>query len=251
MTNPKDWLYRSQSILGPLSLDGMEQKDIQAIAQVMAEQGVGIKTAYRDCLYHRKRFIAGTSLATNSPTSFFGVAINQQDAVANAPATTYTATNIDTNITQQGQIAKGQTFVVMSVQLELITTGATFTTITNGDPTAPEALAATSATNFMRALRYAGFFSLTIGERQYERGLIADFPQGPYGAIGFAGGGLATNLESLVNNGLGRERKCSPFHVIDAGRLFAAQIQWQSALVPTNNFSIVARLDGVRFTSVQ
>lgn len=250
--NIKGWNYTNQHIYGPLTTDNIEPRDWQLIANEMQANGQGLRTVYRDCIYHRKRFVAGTALNVTSPTTFFNIQKGAVDAVGNAPGTNYTTQDIDTNMLQASQISKGQTFVVMSVQLEVIMHGGTYTTLAAGDPTGPEAAAVVSATNMALALRYAGNFQLTIGERLYERGLIADFPQGPYGLIGFAGGlGVATNNESIVNNGLGRERRCEPFHVIDAGRQFQADLYWRNALVPTNTFSIVARLDGLRFTSVQ
>jgi len=249
--DPRQWAYQNKHVLGPISLDNLEPGDVQTIMKEMEAHQMGLRTVYRDCIYHRKRFVVTTALNVTSPTTFFTIQRGSQDTVANAPGTSYTTQDIDTNMLQPGQLSKGQTFIVQSVQLELILTGATDTTVTSGDTLDPTAAAAVSATNLARAIRYAGCFYLTIGERQYERGLIADFPQGPYGNIGFAGGGAATNFESLVQNGLGRERRCEPYHVIDAGRQFQADLFWRNAFVPTRSFSIVARLDGIRFTSVQ
>lgn len=252
MNATEQWIYKNRHIYGPLTADNIEPQDWEYVAEQIRAHGAGLRTVYRDCIYHRKRFVVTTALNVTSPTTFFTIQKGAQDTVGNAPGTAYTTQDIDTNMLQPSQLSKGQTFIVMSVQLELILTGATFTTLTSGDPTSPEAAAVTSAVNMARAIRYAGCGYLQIGERQYERGLIADFPQGPYGMIGFAGGlGVATNNESCVNNGLGRERRCEPFHVIDAGRQFQYDLYWRTALAPTNSFSIVCRLDGLRFTSVQ
>jgi hypothetical protein len=239
-------VLKLKQLLGPLSLDYIKPEDLAVLLQ---EAGMGVKTAYRDTIYDRDRYVASTAVPTQTRT-FFSVPVGQTQAVANAAATTYTKTLIDTNVTTPNQLARGQIFIVQSIQIMVIFAGATDTTLSGGDTTDPTALAAVSATNHMRAVALSADIRFVLGERPYESGPLWLFPS-EYGISGFAGGGAANNFESIAQNGFSRCRRCHPYHTIDAGRRFAIEFTWRNILTPARSFSLVAMLDGIRLTSVQ
>lgn len=205
-------------------------------------------------LYDTARFKAGTAIPTQ-PLLFFTVPLGQEAQVVNAPAEKYIKTLIDTNLESAGQLSKGREFIVHSVQAEVVVSGATDTTYgTTGPgtelPTDPTAAQAVSATNLQNAILRSAYLKFIVGEKEYEVGKLIHFPS-PYGISGFAGGGSATNFESIANNGFGRPYRLPVPRHIDGLRNFRVEVAFLNPLTPTRNFSLVVTLEGLLLRPVQ
>lgn len=233
---------------GYLTTDYLSGADMALLG---AAQGV-LKRMYRDCKYDRQRYISGTAVPT---TEFiiYSIPKGQTGAVANSSATTFTKTDIDTNMAVPNALPRDEVLICQSIQVLLEFVGAIDTTITNGEALNPTPTGTPgSVTNNMRCASFGATVQLVIGSAVYEYGPIWEFPAGPYAKSGFAGAGISTtSTESFIQNGIGRARMCNPWHVIDAGRQFLLKLNWRDAWTPQTLFYMTFILDGVTLTAVQ
>lgn len=218
--------------------------------------GLTLKDAYGYRLYDTFRIKAGTALPT-STFYFFQTPIGQQQAGLNF-ATQYAKTKIDTNMQSAGQIQKGRLFVVHSMQVRLIESGATDTTYGSSGagtemPTAPAGSAAVSLVNEEKALLEGGFCTFQVDNRDFEEGKFIHFPS-PYGISGFAGGGIPgttnTDTVAVANNGFGRPYRFPLPRYIDGLRQFQVAFQFAYAITPTRNSNLELCLEGLLYRSV-
>jgi hypothetical protein len=224
--------------------------------EYVAPNGQRIKDAYGYRLYDTFRIKAGTALPTNT-FLFFQVALGGQVAGLNF-TTQYAKTKIDTNLQSSGQIQKGRLFVIHSMQIRLIESGATDTTYGSSGagtelPTAPAGAAAVSLVNEEKALLEGGFCTFQVDNRDYEEGKFIHFPS-PYGISGFAGGGIPgtsnTDAVAVANNGFGRPYRFPIPRYIDGLRQFQVAAQFAYAITPTRNSNLECCLEGFLYRSV-
>ena len=241
-------LFNPPQIMGPLVMENVAASDLQ----VLAQNNWQVKRMFRDTIYQRQRYVAGSVVPTNELT-LFSTTLGNQMFVVNSTATSFQATQIDTNISQSNQLPKGDIFICTSIQIMLQFVGALDTTITAGEALVPTPVGTPpSVTNNMRCALTGGYVYLTIGSATYETAPIWAFPAGPYGLSGFAGAGISsTSTESFMQNTMGRARECRPWHVIDPGRLFSLKLRWIDAWTPQTLFYMTFMLDGFRLTDVQ
>jgi hypothetical protein len=240
-------IFQPWQIMGPLVAENLTASDF-ALLQANNAQ---VKRAYRDTLYDRQRYVTGTAVPTGE-IIVYSIPLGQQGNVINATATTYSKTQIDTNINQPNQLPKGDVFICTSIQVKLEFVGALDTTITSGEALVPTPTGTPpSVTNNMRCALYGGYIQMVIGPTNYESGPLWQFPAGPYAMSGMAGAGISTtSTESFIQNGIGHPRQCNPWHVIDPGRLFMIKLRWIDAWTPQTLFYLTFILDGIRLTDV-
>ncbi len=226
------------------------------MAGVPAPNGQVFKDAYGYRLYDTWRIKAGTALPTNQ-FFFFQIPLGSTQPGLNF-ATTYSKTKIDTNMQSNGQIQKGRLFVIHSMQIRLIESGATDTTYGSSGagtemPTAPAGAAAVSAVNEEKALLEGGFATFQVDNRDYEEGKFIHFPS-PYGISGFAGGGIPgtsnTDAVAVANNGFGRPYRFPLPRYIDGLRQFQVAFQFAYAITPTRNSNLECCLEGFLYRDV-
>jgi hypothetical protein len=240
-------VWRPPQIMGPLVAENLTPSDYS----LLQSSGANLKKMFRDCIYDRQRYVSGTAVPTTQIV-VFSTPVGQQKTVINSPATTYSATLIDTNVSQANQLPKGDIFVITSIQVKLEFVGAIDTTITSGEALVPTPTGTPpSVTNNMRCALYGGYIQLKLGPINYELGPLWQYPAGPYTLSGMAGAGISTtSSESFIQNGFGRPRECKPWHVIDPGRSFMILLQWIDAWTPQSLFYLTFILDGFRLTDV-
>ena len=235
------------NIFGPLVAENLTTQDYSLLQQ----NNFMLKRMFRDRIYERTRYISGTAVPT-TPLTLFSHTLGGSATVINSSATSYSVTQIDTNITQANQLPKGDIFICTSMQAHVFIPGALDTTITNGEALNPTPTGTPPAVvNTMRCLIYGGFLALNIGPTQYEMSPIWAFPAGPYAISGMAGAGISTtSTESFVQNGNNVPVQCKPWHVIDPGRNFNVKLTWIDAWTPQTLFYLTILLDGFRLTDV-
>lgn len=226
------------------------------MAAVKAPDGSLWKDAYGLRLYDTFRIKAGTVLPT-SQFLFFQQPLGSQQAGLNFAAQ-YAKTLMDTNMQSNGQIQKGRLFVVHSMQIRLIESGATDTTYGSAGagtemPTAPAGAAAVSAVNEEKALLEAGFVTFQVDNRDFEQGKFIHFPS-PYGISGFAGGGVPgttnTDTVAVANNGFGRPYRFPIPRYLDGLRQFQVAGQFGYGITPTRNANLECCLEGFLYRDV-
>lgn len=230
--------------------------------------GTLTKQVLDDCLYDSKYFAAGTALPTTT-IRFFQVAVGQQDTVANSGAVAFTKTQADTNIVQAGQLERGQTFVVRSIEMivtcpsnfDLTVQGSGNTTLGLTFPTSAvqtNATAGVIASNLVDAFVKRGVIRLKVGNNYFEGGQMIQFPS-QFGLSGFAASsftGTAVAVvttvptDGAVNNGFGRPRQLLYPREIVAGQNFAIELEFPVSFTPSRNTEIIAILRGERYRDV-
>lgn len=76
---------------------------------------VDLKQTVDYCAYDTKYFVAGTAV-NSADIIYFATPINGIDQLGNNPAVTFTKNPMNTNMVQGGQLQRGETLVVTSLQ---------------------------------------------------------------------------------------------------------------------------------------
>jgi hypothetical protein len=230
--------------------------------------GMDIKQVLDDTLYDTKYFVAGTAVSS-ADIAFFSVPLNNQDAVANSAAVTFSKTPMNTNMTQAGQLERGQLFLIESIQIMVSVPGNFDLTVqSTGNTTLPATLptsaVATNATagvlsaNLAAAILKAGVGKLKVGSNFFENGPLIQFPSefgvSTNGTSAFSGTATAavTTVPSDVtsNNGFGFCRYLRFPRIIEAGQNFQWTVNFFNLFTPSRNFEIQTILKGFRFRDV-
>ncbi len=241
---------------GKMTGPGPQGSPVLTMNGIKSPTGAFYKDAFGYRLYDTFRIKAGTALNT-STFLFFQIPIGQQQAGLNF-TTQYAKTLIDTNMQSAGQIQKGRLFVIHSMQIRLIESGATDTTYGSSGagtemPTAPAGAAAVSLVNEEKALLEGGFATFQVDNRDFEQGKFIHFPSS-YGISGFAGGGIPgtsnTDAVAVANNGFGRPYRFPIPRYIDGLRQFQVQAQFAYAITPTRNSNLECCLEGMLYRDI-
>jgi hypothetical protein len=219
-------------------------------------------------LYDSKYFVAGTALPTTA-IRFFQAQVGAQDVVANSTAVAFTKTYADTNIVQPGQLERGQTMVVRSVEA-IITCPSNFdlTVQATGNTTLgltfPTSAVLTNATagvissNLVDAYAKRGCIKLKVGNQYFEQGQLIQFPSS-FGLSGFASSaftGTATAVvvtvptDGATNNGFGRPRQLLYPRTILAGQNFSIELEFPVSFTPSRNTEIIMCLRGELYRDI-
>lgn len=213
-------------------------------------------------LYDTLRFKAATAMPTQE-LRFFTLGIGQQQGIANANTEQYTKTLSDTNLQDGYRLQRGEVMIVDTIQMCVEFSGSTDTTYpTSGagaeEPTDTTAAAPISSSNAISAICFQGAITFTVGEKQYERGQLIQFPS-EFGFSGWAGGASSgstavnalTNTEAHVNNGFGRARYLRFERMIPALTNFWVSLFWLQAFTNPRQFNLRCYLGGTLYRNVQ
>lgn len=236
--------------------------------QAAAMAGVDVKQVLDDTLYDTKYFVAGTAL-TSSDIAFFSVPQNNTDSVVNSAAVTFQKTPMNTNLTQAGQLERGQMFMIESIQVMVSVPGNFDLTVqASGNTTLPATLPTsaviTNATagvisaNLAAAILKAGVGKLKVGSNFFENGPLIQFPcefgvstSGTSAFTGTATAAVVTVPSDVTsNNGFGFCRYLRFPRIIEAGQNFQWIVNFFNLFTPSRNFEVQTVLKGFRFRDV-
>lgn len=205
-------------------------------------------------IYDTKR-IKGGQAVNQSDFFFFQVPIGATETVLNAPNEQYTKTKQDTNMKVGGLLQKNQVLLINSLQIRITIGAQTSTTYPTSGPgtelaTNTTPLAQIGGVNLMTAVLDQTYYVFTIGEADYEDGNGWLFPS-RYGLSGWAGTAQSNNNEGAVNSGFGQPYRFPVQRLIPALVYFTVKGEFLQQTTMTNNFTIQAILEGVKFRAVQ
>lgn len=213
-------------------------------------------------LYDTKYAVAGTAV-NGSDVLFFQQQLGQTDPLINNSAVSFTKTYADTNMTQSGQLERGTTMIVTSLQAQVsIPNNLDQTLQASGNTTQPLitglAEAAVTASSgalvggLWHAITEAGYCSFKVGQNRFEEGLLSHFPS-EFGASGFNaavqnGTVVATDIpviDGIINNGFGVARTFLYPRTILPGQNFNVKFNFYNNFNPSRNFRIRLILRGL------
>jgi hypothetical protein len=219
------------------------------------------------CLYDTKYYVAGTAV-NGQDVLFFQQQLAQQDALGNNSAVTFTKQFCDTNMVQSGQLERGTTMIVTSLQAQIsIPNNLDQSLQASGNTTQPLitglAEAAVTATSgalvggLWHAITEAGYIQLKVGPNRFEEGLLSHFPS-EFGASGFNAGVqngtvVATDIpviDGIINNGFGIARNFIYPRTILPGQNFNVKLNFYNLFNPSRNFRIRILLRGLLLSDV-
>ncbi len=231
------------------------------IAQAL--QGKDIKQAVDYVLYDTKYYKAGTAVNAND-VIFFSTPVNGTDSLGNDTTVTFAKSPMDTNLVQAGQLQRGETLIITSVQMRVtVVCNLDLSLQTTGNTTLPNATG-TNATldashsgilgsNLYSAVATAGVIKTKIGNNYYESRPIIQFPA-EFGAAGFnsslelgtvtAGSNISAN-DGIVNNGFGLPRQLCIPRTLVAGQNVGVYMNFYNPFNPGRSFSVQAILRGL------
>jgi hypothetical protein len=169
---------------------------------------------------------------------------------------------------QGGQLQRGNLLIVESIQAQVTIPGNLDATLqASGNTTLPlstgTAVGATTTTagvllgNLYSAIAKAGVLTFFVGNKDFERGPIEQFPS-EFGGSGFnslvqAGTSVATSIpvnDGIINNGFGFARMLRQPRQIIAGQNFGVNLIFYNLFTPARNFDITIALKGLLFEDV-
>lgn len=219
------------------------------------------------CRYDTKYAVAGTAV-NGSDIFFFTQQVGQQDQLVNNSAVTFQKTKAMTNMVQSGQLERGTTMIVTSIQCMVsIPNNLDQTLQGSGNTTLPLitglAEAATTATSgvlaggLWSAICKQGYVELTVGPNRFEAGPMIQFPS-EFGASGFNaavqnGTVVATDIpviDGVVNNGFGFARQLLVPRTIEPGQNFNVKLNFFNLFNPSRNFEIQVLLRGLELRDI-
>ena len=265
MSNQSPWVNYPT-----LGFAGGEPRPV--IGRVSAEEaaamaGLDVKQAIDWVQYDTKYYVAGTAV-NSADQIFFSVPINGQDSLGNNSAVVFSKTQMATNMVQGGQLQRGNILIVESLQAQITIPGNLDSTLqASGNTTLPlatgTAVGAATATagvllgNIYSAIAKSGVIRLKIGNKEFERGPLEQFPS-EFGGSGFnslvqAGTSPATSIpvnDGIINNGFGFARMFRQPRQIVAGQNFGVYLNFFNPFNPSRNFDITIALRGILFEDV-
>lgn len=213
-------------------------------------------------LYDTKYAKAGSAVNA-SDIFFFTQQIAQNDQLVNDSTVSFAKSKIDTNMTMSGQLERGTTMIVTSLQAQVtIPNNLDQTLQSTGNTTQPLitglAEAATTASSgalaggLWKAITSGGFLELTVGPNRFENGTIDQFPC-EFGASGFNaavqnGTVVATDIpiiDGVINNGFGFARQFMFPRTILPGQQFNVKLNFFNLFNPSRAFNIKCILRGL------
>lgn len=213
-------------------------------------------------LYDTKYAKAGAAVNQND-VIFFAQQVAQTDTVINDSAVSFVKTKMDTNMTQSGQLERGTTMIVTSLQaqvsipnnLDSTLQGSGNTTLPAVTGTAVGAITTTAgvlAGGLWKAITSSGYLEFVVGPNRFENGTIDQFPC-EFGASGFnaaveSGTVVATNIpviDGVVNNGFGFARQFLIPRTILPGQNFSVKLNFYNLFTPSRGFNIKVLLRGL------
>lgn len=230
--------------------------------QIALLRGRDPKQIVDGCLYDTKYFVAGTAV-NSADIYFFQQQLAQQDAIGNNAAVTFQKQLCDTNMVQSGQLERGTTMIVTSLQAQIsIPNNLDLSLQSAGNTTQPLitglAEGATTATSgalvgsLWHAITEAGYVTWKVGPNRFEEGMLSHFPS-EFGASGFNaavqnGTVVATDIpviDGVVNNGFGVPRTLIYPRTIEPGQNFNVKLNFYNLFNPSRNFRIRLLLRGL------
>lgn len=213
-------------------------------------------------IYDTFRYKAATAMPTGE-ARFFQNGIGADVGIANAPTERYAKTRFDTNMEDGIRLQRGEVMVVDTIQMCVEFSGSTDTTYpTSGagaeEPTNTTAAAAISSSNAISAICFQGYIQFTVGNKDYERGQLIQFPS-EFGFSGWAGAGSGAttavnaieNTEAHVNNGFGQCRFLRWPRMIPSLTNFYVSLFWLQAFTNPRQFNLRCYLGGSLYRNVQ
>ncbi len=229
---------------------------------------VDLKQTVDFCADDTKYFKAGTAVS-GSDLIFFALPINSLDTLGNDSTVQFSKTPMSTNMVQNGQLQRGETLVVTSLQALITIPGnLDVTTQSTGNTTLPLATG-TNATldathsgivmgNLYNAIAKSGVIRFKVGNNFFENGPLEQFPA-EFGASGFnsgvelgtvtAGSNISTN-DGIINNGFGFPRQLAIPRTIVAGQNFGVYLNFYNLFNPGRNFDIQIILRGLLYRDI-
>lgn len=211
-------------------------------------------------IYDTFRYKAATAMPT-SEARFFQNGIGAQVGIANAATEQYQKTRNDTNLDDGVRLQRGEVMIVDTIQILVEFSGSTDTTYpTSGagaeEPTDTTAAAAISSSNAISAICFQGYIQFTVGNKDYERGQLIQFPS-EFGFSGWAGSGNSastsaiTSTEAHVNNGFGQCRFLRWPRMIPSLTNFYVSLFWLQGFTNPRQFNLRCYLGGSLYRNVQ
>lgn len=213
-------------------------------------------------IYDTLRYKAATAMPTNE-ARFFQLGIGADTGVANAPTERYQKTESDTCLDDGVRLQRGEVMLVDTIQICVEFSGSTDTTYpTSGvgaeEPTDMTAAAAISSSNAISAICFQGSIKFTVGNKDYERGQLIQFPS-EFGFSGWAGSGSSTSstvnniisTEAHVNNGFGQCRFLRWPRMIPSLTNFYVTLRWLQAFTCPRQFNLRCYLGGSLYRNIQ
>lgn len=219
-------------------------------------------------LYDTKSYVAGTAV-NSSDTIFFATPVNGTDTLGNNSAVSFVKTPMQTNLVQAGQLQRGETLLVTSLQACITIPGNLDVSVqSTGNTTLPLATG-TNATltastsgilmgNLYNAIVKSGVLRWKVGNNFFEGGPLEQFPS-EFGASGFnsgvelgtvtAGSNISAN-DGVINNGFGFPRQLIIPRTIIAGQNFGVYLNFYNLFNPGRNFDIQICLRGLLYRDV-
>lgn len=215
-----------------------------------------IVDAFTDILYDTARYKAGALLTT--PFELFSVGIGAQIQLANDPATSYYKQFFDTNLQQQRQLPDAESFLVTHIEAKVRVPNALSTAYSSTSPNVPFpsnllAGAIASASNQLDAFLSTTQLRLRIGNKDYDQGLLEDFPSNA-GIEGFASAATTASTTTIIDGVAqlrGEPRMLAVPHLIRGGRTFGVFLTNGIAFTLLCPIVVGVKLHGIRFRSVQ
>lgn len=219
------------------------------------------------CRFDTKYAVAGTAVNGND-ILFFQQQVGQQDVLINNNAVSYTKTKMNTNMVQSGQLERGTTFIVTSMQAMVsFPNNLDFSLQASGNTTLPlitgtavgatTALAGILAGDLWNAICKGGYIELIVGPNKFENGTLDQFPS-EFGASGYnaavqAGTSVITSIpviDGVTNNGFGFARQFLFPRTILPGQNFQVKLNFYNNFNPSRNFDIKISLRGLELRDV-
>lgn len=204
-------------------------------------------------IFDTLRFKAGLPILTNI-LELFGNTVGQVQQVANDPSSSYRKLKIDTNMSTSRNLEAGKTFILESIQFDVLSvagigsvqgTGDNVTYDTDLQSQTGTPRVATIA-ELVKQIQDTFWIETEFGssDRLRENGLVKFFPC-EYGILGFAGGGNSAVYDAVAQNGLGRARKLLYPRKIDGGKTISVSVEPNIPFTPNRDFQLRCYLQGI------
>jgi hypothetical protein len=217
--------------------------------------------------FDTKYAVAGTAV-NGGDILFFAQQVGQQDTLINNPAVSFTKNRMNTNMVQSGQLERGTTLIVTSIQaqvsfpnnLDSSLQASGNTTLPNVTGTAVGAdtnKAGILAGDLWNAICKGGYIEFIVGPNKFENGTLDMFPS-EFGASGYnaavqAGTSVATSIpviDGVTNNGFGFARQMLFPRTILPGQNFSVKLNFYNNFTPSRNFDIKIILAGLELRDI-
>lgn len=201
--------------------------------------------------YDSFRVIDGAVLAAGTYVAFTQA---QRDSsnVINGAGAAYQKDAADTSLTDKGRLT-GESLVCRAFSVDLNFTGTLGTYFTTGQNITrisnPAPVAAHSPTNLIKAYQEYTIVTLRINNEEVFQEKLGQLPD-PFGISGFAGAGVATDLNAYIQNGFGAARLFPDEFIITPNDSIEVTLQVIVPFTITQPHSITFNLHGELIDSI-